>query len=177
MLKDGPSFLDIGAEVGIASALAARTPAVRSFAIELDPLKKGVLCTNLALVLKKGYVALDLLDNIQQPDSSLSGPPPAALQQFISSFVARFDPDVISVSNTCAESLLPILGGLASIRCVVVETIPGQSGENYFPPNMWNIEFLTVGRGRAFLRRSILVAIRNSRPSVRQSPIFECVNC
>ena len=78
MLKDGPSFLDIGAEVGIASALAARTPAVCVFAIELDPLKKGVLCTNLALVLKKGYVVLDLLDTIPQPDSSLSGPPPAA---------------------------------------------------------------------------------------------------
>ena len=167
MLKDGSSFLDIGAEVGIASALAARTPAVRVFAIELDPLKRGVLCTNLALVLKKGYVVLDLPDTIQQLYSPLPGPPPAALQQFVSSSVARFDPDVIRVSNMYAELLLPILGGLASTRCVVVETIPGQSGENYFPPNLWNTKSLTVGRGRASLRRSILVAIRNSLPSVR----------
>ena len=150
MLRDGSSFLDIGAEVGIAAALAARTPAVRVFAIELDPLKRGVLRTNLALVLKKGCVVLYLPDTIRQLDSSRSGPPPAALQQFESSFVARFDPGVIRVSNTYAESLLPILGGLASIRCVVVATISGQSGDNHFPLNLWNAYSPTVRRGKAF---------------------------
>ena len=41
VLGKGFSFLDIGAGVGIASALAARTPAVRITAIELD-IKKQV---------------------------------------------------------------------------------------------------------------------------------------
>ena len=38
VLSDGISFLDIGAGVGVASALAARTPSVRITAIELDAL-------------------------------------------------------------------------------------------------------------------------------------------
>ena len=37
VLREGSSLLDIGADAGIASALAARTPAIRIAAIELDP--------------------------------------------------------------------------------------------------------------------------------------------
>ena len=41
VLKDCLLFLDIGAEVGIASVFAARIPAVRISAIELDPLTRA----------------------------------------------------------------------------------------------------------------------------------------
>ena len=51
VLSDGISLLDIGAGVGVASALAARTPSVRITAIEPDALSRGVLRTNLALLL------------------------------------------------------------------------------------------------------------------------------
>ena len=75
MLREGLSLLDIGADVGIASAVAARTPAVRITAIELDPLKRGVLRTNLASVLLKDSVVLDYQISSQQPGSGLEGFP------------------------------------------------------------------------------------------------------
>ena len=75
MLREGSSLLDIGADVGIASALAARTPAIRIAAIELDPLKRGVLRTNLSSVLLNNSVVLDYPISSQQSGSVLEGFP------------------------------------------------------------------------------------------------------
>ena len=47
VLKEGMSFLDIGAGIGLASALAARTPSVSITAIEPDDSMRRVLRTNL----------------------------------------------------------------------------------------------------------------------------------
>ena len=47
VLKEGMSFLDIGSGIGVASALAARTPAIRITAIEPDVSMRSVLLTNL----------------------------------------------------------------------------------------------------------------------------------
>ena len=50
MLKDGMSFLDIGEGIGLASALAARTPSVSITAIEPDDSMRRVLLTNFAFL-------------------------------------------------------------------------------------------------------------------------------
>ena len=121
VLSDGISLLDIGAGVGVASALAARTPSVRITAIELDALLRCVLRTNLALLLPHAsYVPTPpplSRDSLPLCDGSVS----SDYEKFVVDIIAGAAPDVIRLSDSHAGSFLPIVGRPSTARYVVVE--------------------------------------------------------
>ena len=80
VLSDGSSFLDIGVVLGIASALAARTPAVRITAIEPDSLNRYVLRITLASVLLEDSAVLEPPTPSRHSCYSHEGSPSLAFQ-------------------------------------------------------------------------------------------------
>ena len=160
VLSDGSSFLDIGAGVGIALALAARTPAVRMTAIEFDSQTISVLRTNLASILPDNSVVLELPTPSHYTGNSFEASPSLAFQEFVIDTIERFAPDVTRISDTHAASILPIIGCLINVRCVVVESQSCLHMDGYFPTNDWNVKLLYVGSGEAIFRRTMLIANR-----------------
>ena len=55
---------------------------------------------------------------------------------------------------------LSVIGDLVNVRCAVVGASPGLLIEEFFPTNVWNVKYLSVGCGRAAFRITILVANR-----------------
>ena len=72
----------------------------------------------------------------------------------------RLAPDVTRISDTHAASILPIIGSLINVRCVVVESQSCLPMDGYFPTSDWNVKLLYVGSGKATFRRTMLVANR-----------------
>ena len=103
------SFLDIGAGIGVASALAARIPSVRITAIEPDALMRSVLRSDLALLLPAASV-------VPSPPA-----PPGGLRcaqdgldlpeyiEFVKDVIASVSPDAIRLNGNHVELFLPFV--------------------------------------------------------------------
>ena len=170
VLSDGISLLDIGAGVGVASALAARTPSVRITAIELDALSRRVLRINFALLLPHACSVPTPpplpRDALPLCDGSVS----SGYEKFLVDIIAGAAPDVIRLSDSHAGSFLPIVCRPSPARYIMVERhscdisfLPSQVSA-LFPSDVWSVKPLSSSRGgssgRSQLCKCIFVARR-----------------
>ena len=103
------SFLDIGAGIGVASALAARTPSVRITAIEPNALMRSVLRSNLALLLP----ATSVVPSPPVPSGGLrcaqDGLDLPEYIEFVKDVIASVSPDAIRLNGSHVELFLPFV--------------------------------------------------------------------
>ena len=152
VLNEGMSFLDIGAGIGVASALAARTPSVRITAIELNALMRSVLRSNLALLLP----ATSVVPSPPVPSGGLrcaqDGLDLPEYIEFVKDVIASVSPDAIRLNGSHVELFLPFVCLFSFARVVMTETDqrPSVTGSSHqvplFPPNVWNVMFVTTSR-------------------------------
>ena len=93
------SFLDIGPGIGVASALAARTPSVRITAIEPNALMRSVLRSNLSLLLPSTSVVPSppvLSGGLQCAQDCLDLP---EYIEFVNDVIASASPDAVRLND------------------------------------------------------------------------------
>ena len=95
MLKEGMSFLDIGAGIGVASAFVARTPSVSITAIEPDDSMRKVLRTILAFDSPEASVVLSPPVPLCGLQGSQDGLDPNEYIEFVKCLISSVSPDAI----------------------------------------------------------------------------------
>ena len=99
MLNEGMYFLDVGAGIGVASALAAHTPSVRITVIEPNALMRSVLRSNLALFLP----ATSVVPSPPVPSGGLrcaqDGLDLPEYIEFVKDVIASVSPDAIRLNG------------------------------------------------------------------------------
>ena len=146
------SFLDIGTGIGLASALAARTPSVRITAIEPDVSMRSVLWTNLALLLP----AASAVPSPPAPSGVLRGAQDGCdlpeYVEFVKGVISSVSPDAIRLNGSHVELFLPFVCCFSAACVVVTETDqrPCATGSSQqvplFPPNAWDVVLATTLR-------------------------------
>ena len=152
VLKEGMSFLDIGAGIGLASALAARTPSIRITAIEPEVSMRSVLRTNLALVLPAASAVpfppvqsgglRGVQDGLDLPEYI----------EFVKYAISSVSPAAIGLCGSHVELFLQFVCSLSAACVVVTETDqrPCATGSSQqvplFPPNAWDVVLATTLR-------------------------------
>ena len=175
VLKEGMSFLDIGAGIGLASALAARTPSVSITAIEPDDSMRRVLRTNLAFLRPAASAVLSPPVPSCGLRGSQDGLDPHEYMEFVKCAIFSVSPDAIRLSGRHVDLFVPFVVAFSDACAVMIETDkrPCSTGSSQqappFPPNVWDIVFSTTWRSqrRGPGRQGKLICVAKRRGRVR----------
>ena len=150
VLKEGMSFLDIGAGIGVTSALVARTPSVRILAIEPDESLRRVLRTNLAFLRPTASVVLSppvSVSGLRSFKESLDVP---EYSEFVKLVISSVSPDVIRLNGRHVDMFLPFVVPNTCVVMIETDMEPSSTGSSQqasiILPNLWDIVFSITWR-------------------------------
>ena len=154
VIKAGISFLDLGAEIGMSSALVARTPGVRITAVEPNAQLRNVLREKLASIGPLCFeVPLPPWHSLHAPCSTDEIMECVVYAKFVVGIMNEVAPDVIRISGSHVVKLLPRLCGPFSTRFIVIEPLVGlftaasfYRSLEFFQSNQWKVVQLSFGK-------------------------------
>ena len=153
VIKHGASFLDIGSEIGMSSALVARTPGVRITAVEPN--------SSLRKKLKNLASICSLCSDVPTPPWSLLHSPGSiseavnsdAYAKFVVDIMKEVAPGVIRINGIHAGKFVPLICFSSSARYVVFEppgSLPSYASLHrsleLLQANQWKIVQLPSGK-------------------------------
>ena len=122
VIKACISFLDLGAEIGMSSALVARTPGVRITAVEPNAQLRNVLRKNFASISPLRFdVSLPPWSSPHSPCSISDIMESVVYAKFVVGTIKEVAAEVIRISGSHVVKFLPLICRPSSTRYIVVK--------------------------------------------------------